>query len=55
MSVLTIISWSEVIYRKWTSIENEHNVHPQTVTVEFQAFLWVFDARHEMIEAVLDS
>jgi len=55
MCVLTTVSWSQVVDGKWTSIEDEDNMHPQAVTVELQTLLRVFDTGHEMIEAVLGS
>jgi len=55
MRVLATVSWSQVVNGEWTSIEDEHNVHAQAVTVELQTLLRVFDTRHEMIKAVLSS
>lgn len=55
MDIFTGISWSEIVYGEWASVEDENNMHAQAVTVELQTLLWVFDTCHQMIEAVLGS
>jgi hypothetical protein len=53
MDVFTNVSWPEIVDRERPGIEDEHNMHAQTVTVELYALLWVLDTYHQMVEAVL--
>ena len=53
--LLTRISRSEIIDGERSGVKDEDNMHAQTIAVELQALLRVFDAYHEMIETVVRS
>ena len=52
MDVCTNVSWSEIVDRERPGVEDEDDMHAQTVTVELHALLWILDTYHHMVELV---
>ena len=54
-SVLTSVPRAQVVDLPRPGVEDEDDVHAQTIAVELQTLLWIFDTHHEMIETVPGS